>query len=261
MSDPENDSSPGVPEWVVTYGDMMPLLLTFFIMLVSLSELKQDQGSIRAMMDAIREAFGPTKDKIGTPDKSLQTNSAMNQRSSSGVRSQGGIKKANRRSEGTAGAHKTVQRINHGTVVTFGGPALFQSYDASLTDELKAKLDILYNVVAPKPNRVVVRGHASPAALPENPAFAGQLQESLKRPDPLVPFDRLDLSFVRAHTVAQYLIGKGIERHRILVSAAGESKPRTPSRDKDGQGLNRRVDVFLIDSYITHPKTPNSRKR
>ena len=40
MSDPENDSSPGVPEWVVTYGDMMSLLLTFFIMLVSLSELK-----------------------------------------------------------------------------------------------------------------------------------------------------------------------------------------------------------------------------
>ncbi|MGI9443328.1 MAG: flagellar motor protein MotB [Rubripirellula sp.] len=27
----------GIPEWVVTFGDMMSLLLTFFIMLVSLS--------------------------------------------------------------------------------------------------------------------------------------------------------------------------------------------------------------------------------
>jgi chemotaxis protein MotB len=26
-----------IPEWVVTFGDMMSLLLTFFIMLVSLS--------------------------------------------------------------------------------------------------------------------------------------------------------------------------------------------------------------------------------
>lgn len=29
----------GAPEWVVTYGDMMSLLLTFFILLVSLSAL------------------------------------------------------------------------------------------------------------------------------------------------------------------------------------------------------------------------------
>ena len=41
MSQPEEDSVPGVPEWVVTYGDMMSLLLTFFIMLVSMSQLKE----------------------------------------------------------------------------------------------------------------------------------------------------------------------------------------------------------------------------
>ncbi|MBL4886213.1 MAG: flagellar motor protein MotB, partial [Planctomycetaceae bacterium] len=35
----DDDEPPGVPEWVVTYGDMMSLLLTFFIMLVSLSEV------------------------------------------------------------------------------------------------------------------------------------------------------------------------------------------------------------------------------
>ena len=39
----EDDGPPGVPEWVVTYGDMMSLLLTFFIMLVSLSEVVADQ--------------------------------------------------------------------------------------------------------------------------------------------------------------------------------------------------------------------------
>ena len=185
------------------------------------------------MMDAIREAFGPTKGKkgkIGTPGKLLQTNSAMNQRSSSDVRSQGGMKRP------TAGAHKTVQRINHGTVVTLGGPALFQPYDASLTDELKAKLGILYNVVAPKSNRVVVRGHTLPAALPENPAFAGQLQESLKRPAPLVPFGWLDLSFARTHTVAQYLIGKGIERHGSSSVLPDKASPERPPATKTGKG-------------------------
>ena len=62
----EDDGPPGVPEWVVTYGDMMSLLLTFFIMLVSMSELKGD-GSIRAMLDAIKESFGPTAGQFGAP--------------------------------------------------------------------------------------------------------------------------------------------------------------------------------------------------
>ncbi|HID23354.1 MAG TPA: hypothetical protein EYP14_13280, partial [Planctomycetaceae bacterium] len=38
-----DEDSGGVPEWVVTYGDMMSLLLTFFIMLVSLSEVVADK--------------------------------------------------------------------------------------------------------------------------------------------------------------------------------------------------------------------------
>ena len=33
---------PGVPEWVVTFGDMMSLLLCFFILLQMFSELKKD---------------------------------------------------------------------------------------------------------------------------------------------------------------------------------------------------------------------------
>ena len=35
----QEDPPAGVPEWLVTFGDMMSLLLTFFIMLVSLSEV------------------------------------------------------------------------------------------------------------------------------------------------------------------------------------------------------------------------------
>ena len=39
----EEEEEVGIPEWVVTFGDMMSLLLTFFIMLVSLSEIKEEE--------------------------------------------------------------------------------------------------------------------------------------------------------------------------------------------------------------------------
>ena len=47
----------GVPEWVVTFGDMMSLLLTFFIMLVSMSEIKEEKR-YQAMVESLRKRFG-----------------------------------------------------------------------------------------------------------------------------------------------------------------------------------------------------------
>ena len=252
MAEPEEKQGNGVPEWVVTYGDMMSLLLTFFIMLVSMSELK-GEGSIRAMMDSIREAFGASQGEIGAPGRSLSLNSVLNKLSSKGSRSEGGMKRASRTSEGLAGAHRTAKRIADGTVVTLGGPTLFGPFDTVLTDELKANLDVIAGVVSKKPNRLVVRGHASPEPLPLDPPFLPVLGRKA--------IDQMDLSYARAHATAEYLIAKGIERRRLVVSAAGSSEPRKITRRKELQKLNRRVDVFLIDSYIRHSHPPDSLDR
>lgn len=241
MAMPEDDPPPGVPEWVVTYGDMMSLLLTFFIMLVSMSELKDD-GSNRAMLDGIRHAFGFTDGTSGMPGRSQQQRSALGQINSEGVRSEGGTKRASRNSKGGGGAHKSVQRISHGTVVTMGGPAIFGRFDATLSEDLTKNLDVIAQVLKTKENRFFVRGHASAEPLPDDCIYR----------------DKLDLSFARAHIVAQYFIEQGIDPRRILVSAVGDSEPRLVTRDPEAQKLNRRVDVFLIDSYITRPTSSDS---
>ncbi|MCK5557820.1 MAG: flagellar motor protein MotB, partial [Candidatus Hydrogenedentes bacterium] len=38
-----DDEEPRVPGWVVTYGDMMSLLLTFFVLLISFSTIKKEE--------------------------------------------------------------------------------------------------------------------------------------------------------------------------------------------------------------------------
>ena len=53
----EEEPEAGIPEWVVTFGDMMSLLLTFFIMLVSMSEMKQDE-KFQAVAESFRRQFG-----------------------------------------------------------------------------------------------------------------------------------------------------------------------------------------------------------
>ncbi|HCS52176.1 OmpA family protein [uncultured Rubinisphaera sp.] len=231
----DDDGPPGVPEWVVTYGDMMSLLLTFFIMLVSLSQMKQD-GEMRAMMDALNERFGSSPMSVsGVPGPSLQTNSPYSSFKSKGMRSEEGVKQKSQDSEGQVGAHKAVSRINHGSVVTIGGPASFDPEGAELSDEIKQTLDILAEIISQKPNMICIRGHASPVPLPADSQYANQF----------------DLSFARAKNVAKYLVDeKKISRDRIIVSAAGDTEPRMLTRDSDQQSLNHRVDVFLIDTYI-----------
>ncbi len=53
----QKKDSGGVPEWVVTYGDMMSLLLCFFILLAAFSELKREHEYQR-VVTAVKEAFG-----------------------------------------------------------------------------------------------------------------------------------------------------------------------------------------------------------
>ena len=44
-------------DWVVTYGDMMTLLFCFFLILISMSEIKQDQ-KFQDVRESIKRAFG-----------------------------------------------------------------------------------------------------------------------------------------------------------------------------------------------------------
>ena len=239
MAMPEEDGPPGVPEWVVTYGDMMSLLLTFFIMLVSMSEIRNDEGSVRAMLDSLRERFGTHQGTAAVPGKSLDPTSNRSKPASKGTSSDGGTKMGKADSSGGGGPFRTVERINTGTEVTLGGAACFDRFSAKLTPVLKKKLNVIAEVLLPTPNRLIVRGHASPEPLPKDSKF----------------LDSQELSFYRAKNVAEYLENKGIAPERLIVSSVGDAEPRTITRDPQEQYLNRRVDVFLIDAYIDTPQT------
>lgn len=234
MALPPDDPPPGVPEWVVTYGDMMSLLLTFFIMLVSMAEVKQE-GKLRMMLDALEERFGPTEGEYGVPGQVFSTSSSNPQVASRGNRNEGGTERAGMESKGLAGPSRTVQRIGQGTQITLGGPALFERFRAELSETAKTDLETITRIIGPRPNRIIIRGHASREPLPADCRFR----------------DPVELSFARALAGAEYLIQCGISRERIAVTAAGDSEPRTISRDPDNQGQNRRIDVFVIDEYTT----------
>jgi chemotaxis protein MotB len=237
MALPPDDPPPGVPEWIVTYGDMMSLLLTFFIMLVSMSSMKDD-GRLRMMMDSMRERFGPHVGTMGVPGRSLQRNGAYDKMASDGVRSQGGLKRTSLDAEGGGGPANPARRIGHQQVPTIGAPVWFDGLSVEITPANAADLDRLATALQGLPHQVVVRGHTTAEPLTASSQFR----------------DGWDLSFARAEAVADRLIAAGVDPERLLVSSAGDTEPRMRGFG-DAQAQNHRVDVFVVESYTTPPGT------
>jgi chemotaxis protein MotB len=241
MALPPDDPPPGVPEWVVTYGDMMSLLLTFFIMLVSMAEMKQE-GKMKTMLNSMKEQFGPLDGKFGTPGDGLPTTGAMEFGGSKSDSSEGGVKKGGQISKGLAGPSRSVKRLANGTVITLGGPTMFPVNSAAVTEAAQTDIKQLAEVLNGRVNQIVISGHASREPLPPDSPFA----------------DPFALSFARARNCADLLIARGISPARLQLVAIGDSEPKIVSRDPEAQQQNDRVDVFVVDTYTSADSTRSS---
>ncbi|MCT8971632.1 OmpA/MotB family protein [Microbaculum marinisediminis] len=60
MARQKKASGTGVPEWMVTFGDLMALLACFFVLIISFSI--QDEKKLQVVAGSMREAFGVRKE-------------------------------------------------------------------------------------------------------------------------------------------------------------------------------------------------------
>ena len=73
----KSEPKAGAPEWMVTYGDTMTLLLCFFVIIVSMSEVKKDE-KFQQVVESIRKAFGGYVGNIGAlPIENTPTGSLL----------------------------------------------------------------------------------------------------------------------------------------------------------------------------------------
>ena len=56
----QEDDSPGIPAWVMTFADLMSLLMCFFVLLLSFSEI--DAQKFKQIAGELSKAFGVQRD-------------------------------------------------------------------------------------------------------------------------------------------------------------------------------------------------------
>lgn len=231
----QKKAAPGVPEWVVTYGDMMSLLLCFFILLAAFSELKKDHEYQR-VITAVKEAFGfsggvgvmPTDDPPLRSMIELMEELAQNSRKDTKI--------SESETRGMSGKQTRVSKVQEGMMFTIGGHLTFAPGSAVLREEAKEELLRVSRLLKGRRNKIAIRGHVSSKVLSADSQYE----------------DLLDLSYYRAKVIADFLATEGqLDPEVLVIEARGDTEPLVYRQyNPEAQTLNRRVEIIMTEVMV-----------
>jgi len=231
--------SEGAPRWVVTFGDMMALLLCFFILLQMFSELKQERQYQR-VITAIREAFGYSGGIGVLPLRDPPVRSIVEQLEEMALKQYEDTKSSRSPVESIEGVFLRVKKVRDGTMFTIGGPAGFDELSAEVRPAVRAELSKVATMLKGRRNKIIVRGHAHAKYLPPDSPWR----------------DLTDLSYDRARAVMDILVEMGLDDRVFRLEPVGAREPARPrAHNLADEAENRRVEVILTEQLVEEAST------
>lgn len=218
----------------MTFGDMMSLLLTFFILLVSLSEIKEED-IWRAQAEVVKQSFGIHGGGGKVPSDADPTLSLMRKMERMYLQQQEERRISETQDQAIAGRHTRVTQTRED--LTRGiGKITFEPGSAALSDSAKAAIAPGVEIFKGHTNKIELHGHAS----------SSELSVRSKYPD------LWSLSFARAQAVKEALVTDyGIKPDRIRLVANADNEPMT-KRKYTTRALepNRRVEIRISNRLV-----------
>lgn len=112
----------------------------------------------------------------------------------------------------------------------FNDPILFKSGSDVLTENSKAVLTGLTNIIKKVRNPIIIEGHTDD--LPVKPR--GKFRSNW------------DLAYFRASAVANYLMKQGVGEQRMSITSFGEQRPLARKKTYLARKKNRRIEINVI---------------
>lgn len=228
--------------WLLTYSDLITLLMIFFVVLYSMSQVDQQKfisvanamgvvmgdgpSIVNANMglNGVIEGGGVGKDTTGELDQTEQSLEQMV-------------------SEANLGDQATIYMDERGIVISLNEVLLFRPGSADINDKAKGILKKIAQKVDLLPNYVVVEGFTD--NVPINTARFPSNWE---------------LAAGRAINVTKLLVGYGFSPEKISAKSYGEFRPGYSNDTAAHRSKNRRVDIIIMKTEHSklepHKKTP-----
>ena len=220
----EEEESAG---WITSFGDLMSLLLTFFILIVSFSTVELIK--FRKAMGALRGASGALSEETGNTVKQM-----LNSKTVTRALPQEELQDAMETIESMVFNLDLGQDINvdltpEGIRFRIASPVMFASGEATLQPKVFGLMNEIGKVIRHTGSDVRVEGHTDNVPISSG-IFASNWE----------------LSSVRAVSVVRYLVEKtGVDPTKIIAVGRGEFHPIASNDIPEERALNRRVEVYL----------------
>ena len=259
MSGRDQESTRSVaPPWIVTFADLMVLLMCFFVLMLSFSEM--DPAKFKLMSGSLREAFGVQTEVTATdPPKGTSLEATEFSPGIPAETDRNEVRQHTVDSEANTLDLALAQRIREQ-----------EQAAAEQAEQLRAlfrqEIDDGKLLIRQEGSNVVIQllekdsfpsGSADlePGAL-ETLAKVGSLVDGMSGAitvsghtdnvpvRPGGPYrSNWDLSAARAASVGHELLATGLDPRRLMVSGHADTQPRAPNDSPANRALNRRVDI------------------
>lgn len=232
----------GTPAWVMTFADLMALLMCFFVLLLSFTTM--DAVRFKKMADSFKDAFGvqreipvyeivkgtgvvaqhfspatvdpiPVEEMLRVEQKNVEAEAETIRDSLKEEISKGLV---------------SVETAHLKIIIRIHEKGSFPSGSAVLNASFEPVMDKMVKAVSGSSGDVVVAGHT------DNIPFSTAWYRS-----------NWELAAGRAVTVAHWLLSDGtIDPNRLVVEGHADTDPLGPNNSYVNRAKNRRVEIILI---------------
>jgi chemotaxis protein MotB len=244
----------GGPVWLMTFADMMLLLLTFFVLMLALSSI--DLMRYQRVVNSIQHSFGtvfhqggPTG---GDSDKLFTTGGGNTAEPIPPIRPAAYSKPKKETPPKAVVVEEdpismlqkklgktfleqiqkreiTLTRTAQGVSVRFAEQISFDSADSKIGGDFIPLLSSLSATLKGGGYSIIIEGHTD-----NRPVLSGRYSSNWS------------LSSARAASVAEYMVQVvGVSPNQVIAQGRGPSVPIAPNDTPDNQRLNRRVEVIV----------------
>jgi chemotaxis protein MotB len=226
----QTECPPGAPMWMATFSDLVTLLLTFFVLLLSMANM--DPVKFSAASASVKKAFGTSEESASIsqsmpiiPSPPVTRFQPLEQKNTQKV-----YNRIKERLESLR-LNKDVQLINredNTIVLRINDNILFASGSPKLEPESFPLLRTIADIVRPLPMDMRIEGHTD------------------NTPSGKSKFGNWDLSVERAVSVLRfYTQSQMFPLDRMSAVGYGKDRPIVPNQDEKARARNRRVDFLL----------------
>jgi len=235
---PEVECPKCLPGWLAAFGDLMSLLLCFFVLLLSMSTMdaKKVEEAVGSLSGALSVLEGGTKTEISKERQQETTPIDQQDETAQKIKTMKRtiIEINEMMKNGSANASEiTLQESEDGFMIRLPAKLLFKSGEALIQDEdalLFLKRIALIIDKLPKHLHINIVGHTDNSPSDTVGLYRGNWS----------------LSAERAISVAKELIKDGIEPKLITAGGKAEFDPIASNLTPEGKEKNRRVELYFF---------------